>query len=387
MKINLPNETYRFATMSSAKFSTKLINRTLGLVDINKPNTSNQIKNVDNITHLVKHSSVGQLFSQVSRDQFSHYGSYVDDKYNTHELFFAKKNGKVGCFDFITDPLGNPSHAAYHEQSHMTAILQSLDIPYEGEINKLLPKDLTFEISNHLEASHDFQRVLSGVCNVADTYRCSVDLFELPAQHNAKSGIAPRYEVAMVFDNNTKIQTTAGVHNVSFLDANKFITETIDTFGEIVKLEDKHHWATRDITDEEHPRGFRSLDCSVSRIDDYALVVNPHPEVPDVYTFTFASIDNVYSSEIKMDDPRDFITSDLTPIAIVHSGKPEMTHIDMLRMVDDVYESIKNPDKHFDCEYDFLDQFVNECRDHIQATSLKDAINDIQTQGQLSWDM
>lgn len=113
-------------------------------------NPEKLIKNKENFEWLQNATAHGYHYNHEYRGAPTHFASYVDQDYNTHEIIITD-NPTFGAsyFDFVTDEFGQPAGTRYESTSNLDRLLRSLEYRNEQDVlYEQLAKDLpeTFEL-------------------------------------------------------------------------------------------------------------------------------------------------------------------------------------------------------------------------------------------------
>ena len=113
-------------------------------------NPEQLIKNKKNFEWLQNATVHGYHYNHEYRGAPTHFASYIDQDYNTHEIIITD-NPTFGAsyFDFVTDEFGQPAGTRYEEMSNLDRLLRSLEYRNEQDVlYEQLAKDLpdTFEL-------------------------------------------------------------------------------------------------------------------------------------------------------------------------------------------------------------------------------------------------
>lgn len=113
-------------------------------------NPEQLIKNKENFEWLQNATVHGYHYNHEYRGAPTHFASYIDQDYNTHEIIITD-NPTFGAsyFDFVTDEFGQPAGTRYEEMSNLDRLLRSLEYRNEQDVlYEQLAKDLpdTFEL-------------------------------------------------------------------------------------------------------------------------------------------------------------------------------------------------------------------------------------------------
>ena len=378
-------------------------------------NPEQLIKNKENFEWLQRATAHGYHYNHEYRGAPTHYATYIDQDYNTHEIIIHD-NDTYGAsyFDFVTDEFGQPAGTRYESMSNLNRLLRSLEYRNEQDVlYEQLAKELpdTFELKEVVDIRANNPR------QFVSTFARDGVIFDVRMTH--QFGIDNPYYSASLYakePGNNAIEVDFKSAPFMFIAGN-----VQDAVNDIV------HSDIRDIESRLHIRkdsegcpytnlnvGSAYLGALIRKQPNGSLRLDMdllHPTF-DMNEFEYASeldsrlIKN-YHRIPKRPLESNFGTlipdsSRATPISHIDVGgqnrnferfaestvylPPGTIMTNVYRTIEQVYDALLNPQTSIEQIPESLHEFVESSRDILAARDLEQGIKPLERHAQQYWD-